>query len=473
MRVAIFYNKEGRELENFIFLESLIKKAYPDAEILIIGLYAPAFWRAIFSFQPQVILAYPLTPRGISKYYYLLKALFNCKILLYRTEGAISKERDAIVFCLGHEEYGPMLVDGELFWGRMQRDAVAPLLLKSKKLSSLERAQVTGYLRYEILLQGPRTLPQAIATQISSHTKKEIIMFITGFHFADYTDEDMVKAGDLFDPSAANASEALASLCLARDKALVFRERWIKAIIETARLNPECLIIVKPHPVELDLWQCGVPNPYIPAFNSIANILFISEPSHTEELIAASSTLIHYGSTCLADTYLLNTSSIEATAKDLASDLPDKRYASFLYGALDWPSNATLPIQELPEFIAKNKALLAVRNPHPDEHRLLEDNFNMVLRQGYYPSKTIIDCIFNERTLPKQRIEDDILDLHFFYKKMMPMQRLILREGIKTFFHLLCNGKWKKAVALAVGGMRLCALMFKGFRVRNINTNSI
>lgn len=463
MRVVIFFNKEDRELRNFLYFESQIKEKYPNAEILITSLFASGILDTLLAFQPQVIFGYPLTARGLAKHYYLLKALFNCKIVLYRTEGVITKSGGDTAFHLGYENYGPQLVDGELFWGQKHLSVVAPLLLENKKLSSLDRVKTAGYLRYEALLWDPPQLPKEVERQIASYPRDKIVTFITGFQFAEYSEEDMVRGGDLFDPVADGAQEALAALCLARDRLLTYRERWIEAIIKTARSNPERLIVVKPHPVELELWRDGVPNPYFVAFGSIGNILFINEPCSTESLIARSAALVHYGSTCVAETYLLGTYSIEATAEDLMSDLRGNKYV-ISYGSLSWPSNTIVPVQDVAEFITKEA--LHCSGTLPGIQELLEDNFNLASPSTYRPSRTLIDSIFCNDEFPRQSISRSSLDLHYLYRNLFPMRGTLFRAGMTAIFRVFSRREWRKMANLVYGGVQLFLLICKGFRVR-------
>ncbi|MDR3358361.1 MAG: hypothetical protein LBN96_05850 [Desulfovibrio sp.] len=470
MRIVFIYNKEQRELKNFYYLEKLIKKEYPDADVLITKLFVPDFLHNILIFQPQVILGYPLTSWGTAKYYYLLKAIFNCKIVLYRTEGTVNTGASNTSLYAGYDEYGPLLVDGELFWGRKQMDIVAPQLLNAEKLSSLERVKAVGYLRYEALLQNHSNLPERITKRFSSYAREKIITFVTGFQFADYSKEDMLRAGDLIDPSANNNQEILSSLLLLRDKILAYRERWTKAIIDTAKLNPDSLIVVKPHPVEIEQWEeDGVSNPYLSVFRPIDNILFINEPCSTEILIASSAVLVHYGSTCLADTYLLNTFSIEATVEDLMLEFRDNKNI-IPYGALEWPSNAKLPVEDVAEFITREKKRFSRPEAPSGFKTVLQKNFNLILGQPYLPSREIIDSIFFNDKFPLQNIDSSLKDLHFFYKHLFSMPRMIFKQGMISMFYTLFHGEWKKLIVLVRGGINILRLFYKGFRVRKLDT---
>ncbi len=461
MKIAIIYNKFEREYASVTYLAQQIKKAVPEAEIFTAIFHDENLLEKIIEFQPEVLFTFPLTAKSLAWYPYLAKVLFKCKILSYRVEGIIGETAADIYFHAGQENYGPHLIDCEIFWGTKQYAVISEELCRQKKLSSKKRTAVTGSLSYDLLINSHSILPEKIKKRIDSYKKENIFIFITGFHFSDYTDEDIFKAGDLINLSDPHIDEAYETLKKCRDRSIIYRQRWIDGIIDVASSNPDCLIIVKPHPVEIEQHKDGIPDKYLDSFKQYTNILYIKESCSTEELIARSALIVHYGSTCLAAAYIYGTYSILSTADDLFETIKNIPYA-VIYCNIGWPSHATTPITNISNFISINKHKFSSPSRLANIDKILLDNFNFMQNELYRPSKAIIEIITDKNKMQTQDIMDSPLDMYWAYHRLHYHRYEIIINLFKNFLWAAAKIDIKGVKKIFSGLFRLKNVLWKG-----------
>jgi len=192
----------------------------------------------------------PITAQATSPQFYILKYLLNCRLVCFRTEGILSvNSQSQFREMAGMENYGINLVDYEIFWGRKTAYEVGKILMAQNKLSSLDRTKYFGAPSFEDYFQPgdelDKTLPTRIKALLDQYPKEKTILFVTGFHLADYSPQDVTKAGDLVDRKSQTAEEDSEQVQVVVEKIKRFRQMWIDAVISSAHNNPGLLFVVK------------------------------------------------------------------------------------------------------------------------------------------------------------------------------------------------------------------------------------
>lgn len=358
-----------------------------DAVIEIKEMCVPGFNKFVFKFKPDVILTFPFTCSGFSRGYYLFKMFFGAKIISLRAEGVVDFSNEYNVqWAVGFDNYGSTLVDCELFWGERLAHGVGRQLLQQHKLSSMERVKVVGYPRLEAYFghndQHMPALPSRIKQKLSGYKKEQVVLFITGFHLANYTKQNLFDAKDL------NAENMLDELLEAVEISKRYRSEWIENVIAAANENPLALIVVKKHPIEK--------RENYESFNEVNNILFIDEDIQVEEIIPYASVFFHYGSTALVDAYLSKIPAIYVYS------LKNKHW----YSDLGWPSSLRVEVNDIPITVKNCLSGNMKFKMTPDIKRVLREIFNIEDSKPYRPSREIAKIILDPAPPQKIQITD-------------------------------------------------------------------
>ena len=380
MRVALVINKTDRELPIMEKIKGWLLRLAPRTEVIIVDFHDPQFHIRIIEFAPDTVLTFPFTVAGLSARFYLLKYLQDCFIVCFRTEGAIDFTSDKqLKWLAGMDRYGPELVDYELFWGRKTAEMVATTLMEQGKLSSFERVSYFGYPNFESYLgEGAAEageLPAELAQRLAATEPGKTLFFITGFHLADYTPEDLVNAGDILrrdDPAfETQYREALDGV----ERAKRFRQLWIERIIQAADENPAALFIVKCHPIETEIhFRQQYHNPYL-RFAGHRNIVYVTENVPVGAILPHCSLFFQYGSTCLAESYLLQVPSVFVTSAQIYRQGTPSVYD---YSDLGWPATLQADILEVPELVRRHlQEPVCFEINRSETERVLKDVFNV------------------------------------------------------------------------------------------------
>lgn len=387
MKILLVLNKPNREIPIMESIKREILAINQEAVIEVREMCAPGFDKFVFKFKPDVILTFPFTCEGFSSWYYLFKMFLGVKIISLRAEGVVDFSNEYNVqWAVGFDSYGSTLVDYELFWGGKLAQGVGQQLLQQHKLSSMDRVKVVGYPRLEAYFghndQHKPALPPRIEQKLSGYKKEQIVLFITGFHLANYTKQNLFDAKDL------NAENMLDELLEAVAISKRYRSEWIANLIAAANENPQALIVIKKHPIEK--------REDYEAFNSIDNILFIYEDIQVEEIIPYASVFFHYGSTALVDAYLSKIPAIYVYSQK------NKQW----YSDLGWPSSKRVEVGSIPVAVKNHLTRNLLFEASPDITRVLKEIFNIEDGKPYRPSREIAKIILDPAKPQKIKITD-------------------------------------------------------------------
>jgi surface carbohydrate biosynthesis protein len=388
MRILLVLNKPNREMAIMEAIKKEILFLAPNAHVEIWEMCTPVFNKDVLKFKPAVILTFPFTCTGFASWYYLFKLLFGCKILSLRAEGVVDFSTEYMVqWAIGFDHYGKQLVDYEIFWGSQVGEIIGQNLIKQGKLSTMERVKIIGYPRLESYFAGAdfsklRQLSSRIAERISNYPKKNIVFFATGFHFANYSRQDLFDAKDL------DAENRIDLLLDGVEIAKRYRQDWIDGIIQTARQNPELLIVSKKHPIEK--------NDDYAIFEQIPNILYIYEDIDIQHIMPFTGLFFHYGSTSLVDSYLSKVPSVYVYSKN------NKAW----YADMSWPSSRKIDVSQIPALVQEHAAAGIPFVITPEITAILKKVFNIEEGKPYRPSRKIAELILQEDAAQKIPLTD-------------------------------------------------------------------
>ena len=392
-----------------------------DAVVEIKEMCVPGFNKFVFKFKPDVILTFPFTCEGFSRWYYLFKMFLGAKIISLRAEGVVDFSNEYNVqWAVGFDNYGSTLVDCELFWGGKLAQGVGQQLLQQHKLSSMERVKVVGYPRLEVYFwhndQHKPALPSRIKQKLSGYKKELIVLFITGFHLANYTKQNLFDAKDL------NAENKLDELLEAVEISKRYRSEWIANIMAAANENPYALIVVKKHPIEkMENYE---------AFGGVNNILFIDEDIQVDEIIPYAGVFFHYGSTALVDAYLSKIPAIYVYS------LNNEQW----YSDMGWPSSLRVEVNDIPETVKHCLSGNVLFEMTLGIKRVLIEIFNIEEGRPYKPSREIAEIILDPAPPQKVRITDP-----YFLKALSVITIWTLKYSASSMLRQVAPGIHRRA----------------------------
>lgn len=360
----------------------------PVAQVEILPIDNPLFNVFVFKYKPDVILTYPFTSTGFAYMYYMYKLFLNCKIVSLRAEGIINTgKRIDVEWAIGYDTYGRNLVDYEIFWGERTAKVLGAELLRQSKISSPERVKCMGSPDVESFLKNDdpssgAALPQRISDKLTVYPKERVVLFVTGFHLANYTRELFLAARDV--DMENHADLFLEGVEVAKE----FRQAWTENVISAARQNPDLLLILKKHPIERKKDYA--------ALEGIPNILYVYEDVEIRHIMPFVGLFFHYGSTAVANAYLSSIPSI------------------FVYPKKEilWFSDILCPesIKILPAGIFQAVADFRsgkIKFTLTDSIKtVLKDFFNIEIGKPYLPSKEIAGLLLDPEPAQKIPIYD-------------------------------------------------------------------
>ncbi len=376
-RILLVLNKVDRETVLMERIAAAIRRSDPAAKVEIMHRMANGFVKLAVQFRPTAILTFPMTGEGLSLPYLIIKNITNCRIICLRTEGIMNyAEKIDRDLHTGYDAYRYPLVDLELFWGPGMAEMVGPALVAAGKLASMEQTRIVGYNRLEPYFDATlaeRDDSEPVLRVLKGLDRNTVVMAVTGFHFADYTETDIFNARDL------DAANNLPVLLKEVEACARLRADYAAAIATAARANPEAAFVVKTHPLETNA------KPYDEAFAGLGNVFVVRQPIPAEYLISKAGLLLHYGSTCLVDAVLSRIPSVHVKSEHTEIYFRDfSRESSFL-----------ITPDEVPALISRHLA-----SPLPFEltsgmRRDLMTDFAVDLDRPYHPSQTIAEILLD------------------------------------------------------------------------------
>ena len=415
MKIAMVLNKPSRELPIMQRIEQWVHRLAPETQVRIVEFHSPHFLHELLDFVPDIVFTFPFTALTTSIPIYLLKFVFNCRVLCFRTEGVINFDFERQVMGnVGLERYGANLVDYELFWGERFAAAVGERLLENGKISSLERVMTFGYPPYEVYFNGasPKAeLPAEALTLIGRFPRERVVFFISGFPLADYTPQDIINSGDCLDPNGENRDAELAIALDGVKRSQYFRKLWIAEITDLAAAHPELLVIVKSHPIEQEIARDTGVDPYA-VFGSYDNILYIHSTIPISDIIPYSGLFVHYGSTAVGETYLARVPSIFVSIDEAYQGRVNATNAMYYHNDLGWPSTRKTEIAGLRPLIEEHLADGLGSEFSHGIRTILKEQFNIDAAQlagekEYLPSRDIARFLLGLAQQPAQPIAPD------------------------------------------------------------------
>lgn len=347
----------------------------PDAVVTIQN-FSGNFTDEILRFRPDVIVTFPMTSVGLSYHYYVFKHYLQCTVICLRAEGVVHFDNPKNVEAhIGYDKYGPRLVDFEVFWGKKPAHVIGRGLLNQGKLSSSGRIRYFGYPRLEKYFADTQAfddeLPARVKERLEKSDRQKTFLFVTGFHFANYSKKDLFAAGDL---DAENRCDELLETVEAMK---AFRQQWIDAVLKVAKKHDDALFVLKKHPIE----KAGDYD----ALRRQRNVLYVDEEVNIADLLPYASLFLHYGSTALADAWLLQVPSVYVYSDNekCRTACPD----------LGWPSTMTAHVAEVENAIADHAAGRIRFVMTEKMERILDENFNVQVSGAYSPSLEIAEFI--------------------------------------------------------------------------------
>lgn len=374
-RITLVINKPDRETIIMNSLKSRIQEMSPETEVQIVHYVDAYFFYKVFAFKPNVIMTFPFTSVGLAKSFYIFKLIFSARIVTYITEGALNINSSDwaanfwIECSAGYDNYDYHLLDKQIFWGPKMAEIVGQSLIKKRKLKDERAISIAGNPRYEYLANNlpiPADLPMRIQEKLDQYPLDKRVFIITGFHFTDYSKEELYSARDL------DADKNIDNLLKFVEASTILRKKFIEYILLLSKQNPDLLIIVKKHPIEKK-------EKYLQYFENLDNVLFVFESFDSQVFTSRAGLLVHYGSTVLMETYISRIPSIYVyTPETLA-----------YYSNLSWPSTLEIDIRLLPESIAEFKAGKIKFTQSDIMSSVLQNFFNITPGSRYNPSEKI------------------------------------------------------------------------------------
>lgn len=395
MNLLLVMNKREREGLIMRKIAHWAKTFDPAAVIRIIHYSKPTLLQEALTFNPQVMLIFPMTSTGTSRLPTILKAVCGTTVVTLETEGGTGYDTSHgyLKQFVGYDRYSSDLIDYSLYWGPHDARHIGGLFLAEGKIASPERNLTFGYPLYEVyasqdlLTREQDRLAPSIQEELDKYPDDKRLLFVTGFHTADYTREDCINAADLFDTETDYTKE-LETVLLRVEREKLRRGQWIRAIRSLVERRPDIQCVIKIHPIEIALKKARGANHY-EALAALPNVALISDIDATVcQLLSRSKALVHYGSTVVAESYLLNRASIFV-------------FCPLLHGAYEgyyrqgrdpkgWPSTQTTTIDGLGPVVDTLLEAPGTHCPRPaGADAVLLDFFNLTDPAGYLPSRDI------------------------------------------------------------------------------------
>ncbi|QTA87910.1 Radical SAM domain-containing protein [Desulfonema magnum] len=447
-KIVLILNHAEREIKTVEKVRSAIQKINPQAEVHILEYRDPDFAIKTLDINPHIIMTFPFTAISTSYSFYILKHALNCVLICFRAEGLIIGDTSILIEALvGLEKYGNNFIDYEVFWGRNPAQLVGNALLERNKVSSIDRIKYFGCPFFEDYTGPVRNVEKVLSSHIRSklgqYQKEKILLFVTGFSYADYSPQEIIGCGDQVDRNAENAQEEFEDMLLVVERTKKLRQMWIDSIIKNALNYPELLFIIKTHPQENAHYKSKNLNPYS-AFQDYKNILLIIENIPFSSIIHECGILFHYASTTMLEAYLSKIPSVCIYSKELRKihckrlDFPNE---------LEIYSTTSVDIGDIPSLISSHVAEPIQFKRNESVEKYLEDQINLKIGENYNPSERIAHFLLSliDKKEKAQEISPDDKYLINSIRTNWPGQKII-RDLINKGISKIQNNEFQDAL---------------------------
>ena len=405
-KILFVINVPGRELKTIERIVLALKEIDQNIQTDVVDSRSPTFLTDVLEADPDILMTYPFTSIGLSTRFYIIKFLLNCFVITFPAEGLIiSTSPSDISRLVGFDRYGGDLVDHAIFWGTRTAKVIGNELLNAGKISSLKRIHVFGTPFFEAYFESKKEVQLALSpgliAKISRYSRKNICLFLTGFSLADYSDKDLIIAGDLIDTfDQEKAKKHFGEIFLCRKHVKFLRSSWIEAIKSCAEIYHDFLFVVKMHPHEMIVHKNKNINPY-KVLEGYENIIFIEGDIHFSKIIHHCGLLFHYGSTAMLEAYLSEVPTVFLYLDEFRNKEQKNAYE------LEKLSTVLADIKDLPLILAQhyNNPIQFQKNIKVEKY--LKDSINLLTGKNYRPSKKIAQFLLSLMGSKPQMILSD------------------------------------------------------------------
>jgi len=459
LKVALIASYMERDLKTLAKIrKKLIQSGTTEVQIFPVN--SPQFINDILDFAPNVIMTYPFTAISTSYKFYVIKFFLNCYILTYRTEGILPLETPPhINAMIGLERYGETLVDYEIFWGYRTSQIVGRSLYDQKKISSMKRINHLGWPYFEDYFtpteQIEEKLPEYISLELNKRNKLKNILFVSGFLLADYSDNDLIRAGDMVDIRNNDNSRIQEEFNVHKQKVLnlqKFRQLWINTLIECATKHPEVLFVSKMHPLEIVVCKNKEISPYA-ELKKYSNILLIEENISFRLLIPFCSILFHYGSTTLLESYVSKVPTVSI-------------FSDFFPTVNEFGASSTLEIdiKNIPIIVQHHLIQPILFQKNLQLEMYLEEQIDLTIGEEYKPSEKIANFILSvKRSEPLNILANDP-----YLINAMRSSTHFIGNLVNKAIELIQGGHYLKALTIFLDRALIIA-NYANTKIENIN----
>jgi len=438
-KIILVINKLEREKRSMEMIKNKLIYLNNNVEVKIIHSLDKQFFPTLITFKPDIVVTFPFTAVMTSTRYYILKYLLNFHLVVLRTEGLILIcDEFHLNLMTGKEQYGNNIVDYEIFWGAESAKIIGNILLQQNKLSHKNRIKYFGAPSFENF-NVPDTLPDDIQSKLRLFEKEKTLLIATGFHYAEYSEADIINAGDLVEKNSQNFINEYVNWLSFLDKCKLFRYMWINIIDLCAKQNPDMAFVIKNHPLEINVIKVkNRPDPYA-CLKKHNNVILINRPLPVKDIIQKCGVLFHYGSTTMLEAYLNGVPSVYVESKDIRK--VDGSINPF--GVMDIPSTISIDILQLPDFINS----LMNRPVHFEESEkidtFLERQVCFSKNVPYRPTESIATFLLSINQQPQKILHTDQYLLHAL--EMFGYDSLI-QYLLKMSYACILSSEYNKAL---------------------------
>lgn len=444
MLVYMLYHLESREKKIFDLIQLRMRELGKHHDVRIMD-FDEGTVEAIIE-RPDVIITHPVRDDHAACRMTALKVLYEPVVITLETEGLMDFDDELTVnLRIGENKYDKALVDYYFFWGPRPCRIFADVLLKSGKVTDINRVKWCSYIMYDLDIVKRQGLYRMIYQKYEAkkkHFDREVL-FLTGFNSVDASCEEEInqELDDYVTMSSFSLDESgnpnKTEVQQARENIIriaKFRDSYLKLIREYATECKNTLVWVKLHPMEI-----GGKNVerYCEILRDLDNVEIIAEDVPVGGLLDNVDILVHYGSTAGLEAAIYKKPTI-AISGDFDSNVD-------LY-----ESTYKFDIGEKEKIIdlLKSDVCYVEKESTLD---FIYKNFGIDVHNGGHPIDTLINAIETEEKGQKIQKSNN--------KKMFSEKYMILffKSALKEAFIRLKKGKVIKAIKLVMGTMKIWA----------------
>lgn len=389
--------------------------------------------------KPNVIVTFPIRDEQTAVRMAMIKHTICCKLITLETEGLMDFENESILkIRIGQNKYPPNLVDCYFVWGPRPMKLYYNRLVETNKISNKDRMKYCGYVLYDKDIVQQQENIRARGNYYCKLTEQyeRSILFATGFIAAAIDYNELIETSALIKDDNGKVDEKQYQDFLCKhENNKKFRDCYIDTICKYAKKYPEHLVLVKPHPIELEDQLVNI-DIYRKSFEIYHNIIFIENDEAMGALLPNVDMLVHYGSTTGLESYIYSKPSLGVYYKTV-----DEGNISL------YPSTYLVEISnqdDIMEILQKG-----VFQKNESTEKFLFENFGVDLNKEVHPIDNLLNEIMDGNTVQKIR-KMEIQDMlgseycrafkkNLFMKGLKKMMQGSLKAGTCLIFACLRN----------------------------------